>query len=469
MPDVSESPFRPGTVWLAERGKLYRFTDDEALVVRPWPTPQAWRKRTGQGWVPAAPMIDLSVADTGANYGERMAWAQVPKEVRDAVCGAHFSGFQWSTLSMIARCPGALELAQKEPMIAAMLAVGNRVRPIPVSWLLRSVRALLKVPDGWSRWRRVHDWLGLDDSRSFVRLTRKAHIEKHRWRLAHWRLMLGLWETQRGRKLLQHLPEVTPDHAEVLGSLWRLGGAEAVADMLHPTLMSEILEQGIHGGAWHIAHDLAEVWPLVWPERTVPQIRSIEHLETLRAEVNVAYEMIHREEIGAEQMRRQSVLDALNAGATAASLFPPPPLPGTVTIQPLLTPKALVREGQMMGHCLRNDHWTTMACMALGFAYHVELNREQATLWLARNRENPMGFHVEQIQGPHNRPPSAVIVAEVMRWFRHHEAWAHHRKGGSVRPAGDAPPPIVDVWKQALPAPACRREGPPFLGDEIPF
>ncbi|MGB0641018.1 MAG: hypothetical protein ACPGTU_16890, partial [Myxococcota bacterium] len=317
MSDVSDIPFRPGTVWLAEREKLYRFTSDEALVVRPWPTPQAWRKRVGQRWKPAAPMIDLTVADTGTNYAERMAWSQVPEEVRKAVSVAHFSGFQWSTLSMIARCPGAIELAQREPMIAAMLAIGNRIRPVPVSWLLRSVRALLKEPDGWTRWRRIHRWLGLDDSRSFVRITRKARIEKHRWRLVHWRLILALWNTPRGRKLLQHLPEVTPDHAEVVESLWRLGDANAVAGMLHPTLMAEILEQGLHAGAWHIAHDLAEVWPLVWPERQVPQIRNIEHLETLRAEVNIAYELAHREEIGVEHLRRQSVLDALKKGATA--------------------------------------------------------------------------------------------------------------------------------------------------------
>jgi hypothetical protein len=469
MPDVSDTPFRPGTVWLAERGKLYRFTDDEALVVRPWPTPQAWRKRAGQGWAPASPMIDLSMADAGTNYGERMAWAQVPKEVRDAVCIAHFSGFQWSTLSMIARCPGALELAQKEPMIAAMLAVGNRVRPVPVSWLLRSIRGVLKVPDGWGRWRRVHGWLGLDESRSFVRLTRKAHIEKHRWRLVHWRLIVALWETPRGRKLLQHLPEVTPDHAEVVASLWRLGNANAVAAMLHPNFMNEILEQGIHGGAWHIAHDLAEVWPLVWPERPVPQIRSIEHLEILRAEVNIVYEFEHREEVGVEQIRRQSVLDALNGGASPESLFPPPPLPGTGIIQPLLTPKALVREGEMMGHCLRNEHWTTMACMALGFAYHVELHQERATFWVARDRESPLGLHVEQIQGPHNQTPSAGIVSEVRRWFRHHEAWAHYRNGGAVRPTGEESLPIAELWAQALPGPDRSQVGQPFLGDEIPF
>jgi hypothetical protein len=468
MPDVSDIPFRPGTVWLAEREKLYRFTSDEALVVRPWPTPQAWRKRVGQRWKPAAPMIDLTVADAGTNYAERMAWARVPEEVRKAVSVAHFAGFQWSTLSMIARCPGALELAQREPMIAAMLAVGNRIRPVPVSWLLRSVRALLKEPDGWTRWQRIHRWLGLDDSRSFVRLTRKARMDKNRWRLVHWRLFLALWNTPRGRKLLQHLPEVTPDHAEVVESLWRLGDANAVAGMLHPTLMAEILEQGLHAGAWHIAHDLAEVWPLVWPDRQVPQIRNVEHLETLRAEVNIAYELAHREEVGVEQMRRQSVLDALKDGETAESLFPSPPLMGTDTIQPLLTPKALVREGQVMGHCLRNEHWTTMACMALGFAYHVEVNREQATLWLARDRESPLGLHVEQIQGPHNRTPSETIVSEVQRWFRHHEAWAKYRNGAANKPAGDAPHPLSELWTQVLPAETHLRS-PPDLGDDIPF
>ena len=469
MPETSFTPFRPGTVWLAERGKLYRFSDDEAVVVKPWPKPQAWRKRAGQGWTPAAPLIDLSVANGGTNYGERMAWGQVPKAVRDAVCGAHFAGFQWPTLSMIARCPGSLELAQKEPMIAAMLAVGNRVRPVSVSWLLRSVRTLLKTPDGWKRYQRIHGWLGLDESRSFVRLTRKARIDKHRWRLAHWRFIVRLWETKRGRKLLQHLPEVTPEHAELIASLLRLGNAEEVAGMLHPKLMKEVLEQGFHAGVWCIAHDLVEVWPLVWPGRPVPLIRSIEHLETLRAQANIAYDQAHRMECGTEQIRRQSVLDALNAGATPESLFPPPPLAGNGRIQPLLTPTALVREGQTMGHCLRNEHWTLMACMALGFAYHVELNGEVATFWLARDQDSPLGFHVEQIQGPHNRKPSDAVITEVLRWFHHHEAWARHRRGEIEAPKGEPSPVLAEVWAQPLPVRKTRSTHDDWVGEEIPF
>ncbi len=464
MPDSSDTPFRPGAVWLAERGKLYRFTTEDAVVVKPWPKPQAWRKRAGKGWTPAAPLIDLSVANGGTNYGERMAWGQVPKDVRDAVCRASFAGFQWSSLSMIARCPGALELAQQDPMLAAMLAIGNRVRPVPVSWLHRSVRALLKHPDRRSRLRRIQAWLDVDTSRSFLRLTRKSNLPGHHWRWHHWKLILDLWAVPRGRKLLQHLPEVTPDHAEFIEVLRRIGTIEQVAEMIHPNLMREISDQGIFGGACMIAHDVVGIWPLVWADRPLPLFRDLDHLERVRTEVNLAYEFAHRRELGEEQQRRQAVLDALKQGTSAESLFPPPPLAGSDTILPLRTPKALIREGISMGHCLKNDHWKLSACMALGYGYHADHAGERATLWLGRTQETPLGFRIEQIQGPHNHPPSQAMVAHVVLWFRHHEQWATYRQEGGLRPSGEEPEPLADIWTRALPP-----RPVPLDDDEIPF
>ncbi len=466
MPDSSGQPFRPGTVWSAEREKLYRFTTQEALVIRPWPLSQAWRKRAGQGWKPAAPLIDVSMADHGTNRHERLAWSQVPPAVRDAVCHASFAGFQWPTLSMIARCPGALNLAQREPMMAAMLAIGNRVRPVATSWLFRSVRTLLDGSLDWKRMQRIHDWLGLDTSRSFLRLTRKANIAQQSWRWRHWSLILKFWNVPRGRKLLQHLPVVTTEHAEFMESLLRMGTVERVAEMIHPNLLHEIHEQGVYGGASWIAHDLCSVWPLVWTERPVPLIRNLDHLERLRTEVNLAYELANRHELGAEHMRRQAVLDALNQGTPAEALFPPIPLHGTATIQPLPTPQALVHEGASMGHCLNNDHWTMSACMALGYAYHVDFEGERATVWVARVRDNPLGFHIEQIQGPSNQNPSEQLIEHVMQWLKLHEQWALFRLGQAVRPSGEAPPALAEVWTKPLPP---QVGGGPFADDEIPF
>ena len=185
---------------------------------------------------------------------------------------------------MIARCPGALNLAQREPMMAAMLAIGNRVRPVATSWLFRSVRTLLDGSLDWPRMQRIHDWLGLDTSRSFLRLTRKANIAQQSWRWRHWSLILKFWNVPRGRKLLQHLPVVTTEHAEFMESLLRMGTVERVAEMIHPNLLHEIHEQGVYGGASWIARSMRCM--AFGVDRTRSLIR-IDHLERLHTEVNL--------------------------------------------------------------------------------------------------------------------------------------------------------------------------------------
>ena len=250
----------------------------------------------------------------------------------------------------------------------------------------------------------------------------------------------------------------------MIESLCRMGSIERVASFIHPNLMREVLEQGVYGGASMIAHDLASVWPLVWADRPMPVIRNLDHLEQLRTEVNLAYDLAHRHELGEEQERRQSILDALNQGATAESLFPPPPLEGSDTIMPLRTPQALIREGMTMGHCLKNDHWKLSACMVLGFGYHVDHRGEQATLWLGRCQDSPLGFRIEQIQGPNNKNPSEGMVNHIVLWFRVHEQWAEYRKGRGIQPSGKEPAVLPEMWTRPLPT---RRL--PMDDQEIPF
>ena len=119
-----------------------------------------------------------------------------------------------------------------------------------------------------------------------------------------------------------------------------------------------------------------------------------------------------------------------------------------------------------MGHCLKNEHWTLSACMALGFAYHVDFEGEQATVWLTRIRDVPLGFQIEQIKGPANRTPSEQLIAHVLGWLQFHEQWTLHRSGQSSRPPGDVPHPLPDVWTRPLPPIAEQYRGGV---DDIPF
>ena len=52
----------PGSYWLADRGKYYRFTPNDVLVIRPWPLPQAWFKENHGSWGSAAPTVEFQEA-----------------------------------------------------------------------------------------------------------------------------------------------------------------------------------------------------------------------------------------------------------------------------------------------------------------------------------------------------------------------------------------------------------------------
>ena len=56
-----DGSYRPGTNWMPDRGKLYRFSATDVTVIQPWPLPQAWRRKGNGGWQGCHPHIDLRV------------------------------------------------------------------------------------------------------------------------------------------------------------------------------------------------------------------------------------------------------------------------------------------------------------------------------------------------------------------------------------------------------------------------
>ena len=450
---ATTTPFTRGTHWKPKRGKLYRFNQRGVTVIRPWPKPQAWCKQVNSVWHPAMPMIDLSTYSTA----ERMAWSEIPDDVRTAVLEAHFAGFQWNSLAMIARCPGGLELAQRAPMIASMLALGNRFRPQPVSWLWRSVRALLRTPDGWKRWAKICGWLGLDDSRAYVRMTRRAKIPAldHRpWSRQDWVRINQMWAIPAGRKFLLHTPVIAHELSELIGLLAELGGLEWAISRIHPNLAAELAGDGRHFEVFFMASELVQLWPQVWPNQPMPRLESVLFMEILRGELLIEHQ---HQQLGLVNPRGSTTIEVPE--------FPEPPLPGNAHIQPIDSEASLVKEGQQMNHCIGLNTWSKQARFRMGFGYHVCVEGEHASFWLTRSADSPLGFSLQQLQGPGNTTPSRRLVREVAAWFQLHSAWAAHRTDGEPRPAGEPPSPVSKEWKAAVPAAVSL----PLFHDEIPF
>ena len=76
-----DGSYRPGTNWMPDRGKLYRFSATDVTVIQPWPLPQAWRREGRGGWQGCHPHINLRAVDDSDDEDcpeavERRSWRQ---------------------------------------------------------------------------------------------------------------------------------------------------------------------------------------------------------------------------------------------------------------------------------------------------------------------------------------------------------------------------------------------------------
>lgn len=437
---------RKGALWREADGTLVEWDLSEVRVTRPWPLPRCWAKSPGPFsrwrevygrvvpwvWKPDAPTRVRS----WAGEARLAAWSTVPVPVREAWLAAHTAGDRWGLFTLLARCPGAIELAHSVPILAGGLSspseLGKRVaRPH------RSARALLAVPDGMQRWRKVAAWLGFDGSRAFVNLLRRIPLGTG-FGTMHQRALRRVWADPMGRKRLLHAPRV--DSAVVL--LLHAAVERGVVAELHPDLLEDTFDNGPWPTASAWFDEAVMHWRHEHPGRPLPSWRTGTAVQ-------------------ASVRRERARPPSQPWGGGPVPPFPPPPLPDGPGIAALASPEALVAEGQAMQHCLGWAAWEVEARARLGFAYRVEVEGERATLWLKRDPSEPAGFLVRQLQGPKNQRPSAGLMRRVAEWLVSH-----------TPPPGKAPRGLQGAWATvAAPAHSVALPLAPAAGfdDDIPF
>lgn len=418
MPKQKQTLHSAGAVWRPESGTLVEWDPHWVVVTRPWPNPQAWRKpnkKDGKwlncrgavysfAWLAPRPRAPGSVRprpEHPAVLARVAAWKTVPEPVQRAAEGISPRREAWSALSLLARCPGALELAASVPLLACALSIGNAVRPLRVTQLWRSTRLLLTLPDGMARWRKIAAWLGFDGSKSFVNLLRRMETEthSHQWDADSFATLRAVWNNPLGRKRLCHAQQV--DHAVVatLGAAVSLGVLER--------LPSAYFDAAFSGGGpsyygWALQRAVS-AWRALRPGRIIPAWATVEEMEA------------EHERLRAEARRLYA-----NTQPVALPSFPRPPFEGTAEIRPLTSTESLRAEGAAMQHCIGNASWDRMARFRRGYGYAVHLRAERATLWLARNPERITEFAPTEFRGPKNTPPSKEIVRLVAQWLDGH-------------------------------------------------
>jgi hypothetical protein len=457
----------PGAYWLPERGKYYRFTPDTVLVMRPWPNPQAWFKPNGGQWLAASPTLnfweanrfidqigaaqtEMDIADVVGRHPLGAALQAIPKEVLSATERSYFLGNSWRALSLIGRCPGALDLGQNAPLICGLLSIANTVRQIPSSQPLRAARALLKQPDGWKRWSQICRWLDLDDSKAFIRMTRKNLGQEGGFVFGEVKAVLRLWTSPKGQKMLQHLPQINGNLRSLFETALLLRPPQEVARILHPRLLAEHAAQAGRTGLTGALYDCLFLWEEAWDDRPTPILRSLEQAEELRALT------VQRARVRAHGGEDPLLLP-----------FPPPPLEGGDGIEPLDTDEKLQAESTDLAHCLGNGQWGKLARLRQGFAYSVTVQGERATLWIARGRKTPLSFEIEQLKGPNNSAVTAVTTRHIERWLQRQNAWIQHRRLNAPAPTSVPTSPLPQTWLEVPRGVAGSRWQ--MLEDEIPF
>jgi hypothetical protein len=126
------------------------------------------------------------------------------------------------------------------------------------------------------------------------------------------------------------------------------------------------------------------------------------HHDVLVAALNERREL---EEVHAEALR------GTDEATPPEPPFPPPPIPGNSSIEPLTSAEALWEEGRTMEHCAGS--FVPRVVSGWSYLYRV-LTPTRATLSIDATED---GWRLGQLQGPSNTPVPPETLAAVRRWL----------------------------------------------------
>ena len=418
--------FRWGTHF--KNGKLYVFDKTSVLVARPWPELRAWRLTARRRvWRPVRPEINVQTptvynqgtprcsypptewvgddllpppAIVPASEDSRedkgvVAWAErrmeanrlaceeffapMPEPVRKLI--APFTARQWHLAVLLARCPGAEDLLRSTPALAFALASNWAFHRPAVRQPVRAARSWVRRPQ-----RELAGWLGFPASEASVRLLRKIPPAAcHVMSLLYLRTAMRDLDT---RERLSHTHQLD-------ATTLRLMSDERVRQRVSSGFVTALAAAapGVGMISQHVRtlRDCLEMEALL-PTAEVPRFTSIGQL-------------IRHHDALAARLNREGVSRWDNLQ------FPPPPLPGTAEIVPLVSPEALLAEGREQANCVAS--YGCRVARGGQFIYRV-LAPERATLLVVRGRD---GWRVGELAGPGNQPVTSVTRHAIEQWL----------------------------------------------------
>lgn len=414
-----ESHGAPGVEF--KDGRFYNFTAEKVSVIVSWPRPRALeRPRVSSEWqifLPGANIFDvgkyrwavgkkaesaeagkrprLSVCkDPEGQFGlafaaaraddEREAQAYlrlfepIPDDVIDAI--GSYSERQWQMLSLIARCPSALELHNSNPALAFSIASNtvfyNRFIKRPIA----EMRSL-----AGRKQRDALAWLGFPPTEAAVRVFKKIAVSD-----VNIPMLMALRKGMKSpqvNKLLAHLSGITPAVAHILGepSLLALSSFRLIEEL------SAIGDNDTSMQHFFRLRDVEEMSLRMKPVKSIV-ISSIDRLSEV-------YEQMVEE------------INRVESEGLFQYLFPPAPLQGTNAIEPVESPLELLREGEAQHNCAAQ--YTGRVAEGKAYLYRV-LAPERATICVLKKRRK---WVLSEIKAACNRPVGFETAKAVTAWF----------------------------------------------------
>lgn len=424
---MSEGEFRegsPGVNYDATTGKLYIFTADSVNVIKGWPSPAAYRKtKAHPTWKRIRPQMLITAngklyidckpwqRDTYIGPPRRRAFTlvtgyqvemfpdpylamlyrreeaymqfvdRIPPRVRSLLSG--FTYRQFHMLNFLARCgEPALEMSEANPALAFCLASNWAFHKPAVQRPLRSARALLA-----KKQVEILEWLGFPATEPTRKLMRKVEMKE-----VDTTTLFFLRGALRRPELVErlcHLPRINDDIVRIVT------GRELrplVTQGFLYQLSAQTQTDGHYAG---LVMDAEHLCRYCRPDTPPPVFHNLSRLESFVEEMR---ELRHRT-MWERPMPRE---------------LPPPPLPGTETIIPLVSPNDLVREGREQRNCSASMART----IADGdfYMYSVRMpSGERATMSIAKRHDG--SYMIVQLAGPRNQEVSSMLRKHVRMWI----------------------------------------------------
>lgn len=403
---ANRHPFDEGAAY--RNGKLYEFTRDCVIIMKGWPEMRAWQW-TGihaRPWRHVRPRLKhISLREMGhmedpdlhppepngqmlfpfaysytGIQAHRAFWWKVPKPYRHLVMP--FRDRRWHMLVLLARCPGAEDLAVGNPALAFCLASNWLFHKPAPSHPLRAARAMVYKKQRW-----ILEWLGFPATESVRQILRRVPPESM---TAQFLMTLGMALCEpRWTRRFSFIERINEDVFRTLTDFE--GGPQ-----IDFALVEEISHHRPSDAHPAIAYRIQDIRRMCdGLGRKVPRLRSIAQINEMHDDLAFAMNLKRADQGGP---------------------LPPPPIPGiSGEIEPLESSQAILQEGRQQQHCVGGY----VACVQDGEAYiYRMLKPERATLAISRG---PRGWSLREIHGLRNadvRPDSYQAALDWLNGWR---------------------------------------------------